>query len=111
MGQKQKQMRTGIRLYGWEVSIITLPNFWIRYIRTEKRQQEGYSQTFDMYRYKNCGGCRHKEKYLYKYNADKKMKRIRRIPWGNRRDKTRIPEGFFFFALQEEKSSFPGISL
>ena len=43
----------------------------LHHIRTEKRQQEGYSQTFEVYGCADCGGCKHKEKCLYKYNADK----------------------------------------
>ncbi len=48
----------------------------LQHIRTEKRQQEGYSQTFEVYGCADCGGCKHKEKYLYKYNADKDQDKV-----------------------------------
>ena len=43
----------------------------LRHIRTEKRQQEGYEQTFEVYGCADCGGCPHKAKCLYKYNEEK----------------------------------------
>ena len=49
----------------------------LRHIRTESREQEGYTQTFEVYGCADCSGCEHKAKCLYKYNAQKMPKRIR----------------------------------
>ncbi len=43
----------------------------LRHIRTETREQDGYTQTFEVYGCADCSGCPHKEKCLYKYNAEK----------------------------------------
>lgn len=43
----------------------------LRHIRTKTRDQEGYTQTFEVYGCADCSGCLHKEKCLYKYNAGK----------------------------------------
>jgi hypothetical protein len=43
----------------------------LRHLRTEKREQEGYTQTYEVYGRSDCSGCEHKAKYLYKYNPDK----------------------------------------
>lgn len=43
----------------------------LRYIRTEKRQQEGYEQTFKVYGCEDCGGCPHKSKCLCCYEEEK----------------------------------------
>ncbi len=43
----------------------------LRHIRTETREQDGYTQTFEVYGCADCSGCAHKEKCLYKYNAEK----------------------------------------
>ena len=43
----------------------------LRHIRTETKEQDGYSQTYEVYGCADCSGCRHKEKCLYKYNAEK----------------------------------------
>lgn len=43
----------------------------LRHLRTEKRGQDGYTQTFEVYGCADCGGCVHKARCLYKYNAEK----------------------------------------
>ena len=43
----------------------------LHHIRTEKKEQAGYTQTFEVYGCSDCSGCRHKEKCLYKYDAEK----------------------------------------
>ena len=43
----------------------------LRHIRTETREQDGYTQTFEVYGCADCSGCEHKAKCLYKYNAEK----------------------------------------
>ena len=43
----------------------------LRHIRTETKEQDGYTQTFEVYGCADCGGCEHKAKCLYKYNAKK----------------------------------------
>lgn len=43
----------------------------LHHIRTETREQAGYTQTFEVYGCADCSGCEHKAKCLYKYNAEK----------------------------------------
>ncbi|MBD5134660.1 MAG: IS1182 family transposase [Lachnospiraceae bacterium] len=43
----------------------------LHHIRTETREQDGYTQTFEVYGCADCSGCEHKAKCLYKYNAQK----------------------------------------
>ena len=43
----------------------------LRHIRTETREQEGYTQTFEVYGCADCSGCGHKARCLYKYDAGK----------------------------------------
>ena len=43
----------------------------LHHIRTEKKEQSGYTQTFEVYGCADCSGCGHKAKCLYKYNAEK----------------------------------------
>ncbi len=43
----------------------------LRHIRTESKEQDGYTQTLEVYGCADCGGCGHKAKCLYKYNAEK----------------------------------------
>ena len=43
----------------------------LRHMRTESREQEGYTQTFEVYGCADCSGCGHKARCLYKYNAKK----------------------------------------
>lgn len=43
----------------------------LRHINTETKEQEGYTQTFEVYGCADCSGCEHKAKCLYKYNPEK----------------------------------------
>lgn len=43
----------------------------LRHIRTETKEQDGYTQTYEAYGCADCSGCEHKSKCLYKYNAEK----------------------------------------
>lgn len=43
----------------------------LRHIRTEKKEQDGYTQTIEVYGCADCGGCGHKARCLYKYKAEK----------------------------------------
>ena len=43
----------------------------LHHIRTETKEQAGYTQTFEVYGCADCSGCEHKAKCLYKYNAEK----------------------------------------
>ena len=42
----------------------------LRHIRTEHHKRDGYTQTMEVYACADCNGCPHKEKCLYKYNAE-----------------------------------------
>lgn len=43
----------------------------LRHIRTEGREQDGYTRTVEVYGCPDCSDCGHKSKCLYKYNAEK----------------------------------------
>ncbi len=43
----------------------------LRHIRTETKEQDGYTQTYEVYGCADCSGCEHKTRCLYKYNAQK----------------------------------------
>lgn len=43
----------------------------LRHIRTERKEQENYTQTVEVYGCSDCSGCEHRSKCLYKYNAQK----------------------------------------
>ncbi len=47
----------------------------LRHIRTESKEQDGYTQTIEVYGCADCSGCEHKSKCLYKYNAEKNAER------------------------------------
>ena len=47
----------------------------LRHLRTETREQDGYTQTWEVYGCADCSGCEHKARCLYKYNADKNSER------------------------------------
>ena len=47
----------------------------LRHIRTESREQAGYTQTLEVYECADCSGCEHRAKCLYKYDAEKKPDR------------------------------------
>lgn len=43
----------------------------LRYIRTEEKEMEGYTQTLEVYGCADCNGCEHKARCLYRYNPEK----------------------------------------
>ena len=43
----------------------------LRHIRTEKKEQDGYTQTIEVYGCADCSGCEHKSKCLYRYKEEK----------------------------------------
>ena len=44
-------------------------------MRTETREQAGYTQTFEVYRCADCSGCQHKSKCLYKYKEERDVQK------------------------------------
>ena len=42
----------------------------LEHIKTEKRNNNGYIQTYEVYSCNNCDGCPYKSKCLYKYNEE-----------------------------------------
>ena len=64
----------------------------LRHINTEKKEQNGYTQTYEVYGCSDCSGCEHKSKCLYKYNPDKdidknKVMKINEV-WEELREKS-----------------------
>lgn len=47
----------------------------LRHIRTETREQDGYTRTWEVYGCADCSGCEHKSRCLYKYNPEKNSDR------------------------------------
>ena len=47
----------------------------LHHVRTEKKEQDGYTQTIEVYGCADCGGCEHKARCLYKYKAEKDVGR------------------------------------
>ncbi len=47
----------------------------LHHIRTETKEQDGYTQTWEVYGCADCSGCEHKARCLYKYNAEKNSDR------------------------------------
>ena len=43
----------------------------LRHIQTETKNQNGYTQTYEVYACADCSGCEHRAKCLYKYDAEK----------------------------------------
>ena len=70
------------KYYNMKVEIFEDEQFYIchdgrelRHIRTETKEQNGYTQTFKVYGCADCSGCEHKARCLYKYNAEKDTER------------------------------------
>ena len=70
------------KYYNMRVEVFEDEQFYIchdgrelRHIRTETKEQNGYTQTFEVYGCADCSGCEHKARYLYKYNAEKDTER------------------------------------
>lgn len=47
----------------------------LRHIRTESKEQGGYTQTWEVYGCADCSFCEHKSRCLYKYNGEKNSDR------------------------------------
>ncbi len=47
----------------------------LRHVRTERKEQDGYTQTYEAYGCADCSECAHKGKCLYKYDAEKNPER------------------------------------
>lgn len=43
----------------------------LRHIRTERKRQDSYTQTFEVYGCADCSGCEYKARCLYRYHAEK----------------------------------------
>ena len=43
----------------------------LRHLRTESKEQDGYTQIFEVYGCADCSGCQHKARCLYKYDVEK----------------------------------------
>ena len=43
----------------------------LRHIWTESKEQDGYTQTVEVYSCMDCSGCEHKAQCIYRYNAQK----------------------------------------
>ena len=66
------------KYYNMKVEVFEDEQFYIchdgrelRHIRTETKEQDGYTQTFEVYGCADCSGCEHKARCLYKYNSEK----------------------------------------
>ena len=70
------------KYYNMKVEVFEDEQFYIchngrelRHIRTETKEQNGYTQTFEVYGCADCSGCEYKARCLYKYNAEKDTER------------------------------------
>ena len=70
------------KYYNMKVEVFEDEQFYIchdgrelRHIRTETKEQNGYTQTFEVYGCADCSGCEHKARCLYKYDAEKNAER------------------------------------
>ena len=87
------------KYYNMKVEVFEDEQFYIchdgrelRHIRTETKEQNGYTQTFEVYGCADCSGCEHKARCLYKYNAEKDTERNKVIKineqWEELREKS-----------------------
>ncbi len=60
-----------VRIFEDEFYYICHDGRELRHIRTETKEQDGYTQTWEVYGCADCSGCEHKARCLYKYNAEK----------------------------------------
>ena len=70
------------KYYNMKVEVFEDEQFYIchdgrelRHIRTENKEQDGYTQTLEVYGCADCSGCEHKARCLYKYNAEKDVEK------------------------------------
>lgn len=66
---KYYNMKT--QVFGDELYDICHDGRELHHIRTETKEQAGYTQTFEVYGCADYSGCEHKARCLYKYNAEK----------------------------------------
>jgi hypothetical protein len=45
----------------------------LNHIRTETREQDGFTRTFEVYESEDCSGCEHKAKCLYRYDEQRHL--------------------------------------
>ena len=87
------------KYYNMKVEVFEDEQFYIchdgrelRHIRTETKEQNGYTQTFEVYGCADCSGCEHKARCLYKYNAEKDTERNKvmkiNVQWEELREKS-----------------------
>ena len=76
---KYYNMRTGI--FEDEQFYICHDGRELRHLRTESKEQDGYTQTFEVYGCADCSGCEHKARCLYKYDVEKdaEKNKVRKI--------------------------------
>ena len=58
----------------------------LRHIRTETKEQDGYTQRYEVYGCADCSGCEHKAKCLYKYSAEKDAEKNKVMKVNERRE-------------------------
>ena len=66
-----KYYNMAYQIFGDEHYYICHDGRELRHIRTETREQDGYTQTFEVYGCADCSGCGHKAQCLYKYDPKK----------------------------------------
>ena len=87
------------KYYNMKVEVFEDEQFYIchdgrelRHIRTETKEQDGYTQTLEVYGCADCSGCEHKARCLYKYNAEKDVEKNKVMKineqWEELREKT-----------------------
>ena len=47
----------------------------LKHIRTERKEQDGYTQEIEVYACQDCSGCEHRSECLYRYDAEKNADR------------------------------------
>ena len=76
------------KYYNMRTGIVEDEQFYIchdgrklRHLRTESKEQDGYTQTFEVYGCADCSGCEHKARCLYKYDVEKdaEKNKVRKI--------------------------------
>lgn len=72
-----KHSNMTIRIFEDERYYICHDGRELRHVRTETKEQDGYTQAFEVYGCADCGGCEHKVRCLYKYDAEKDAEKTR----------------------------------
>lgn len=107
---KENRITSYIKLQDWEILQLRYEVFEdepyyichdgraLRHIRTETKEQNGYTQTLEVYGCADCSGCEHKARCLYKYNAQTNPEGIL-----NRQIRSIQTEGHFGDIKENEK--------